>query len=413
MTLSDDRVGLLDSAVAADRNSGASRASAAAWPSPAHQAVDSPRGIADLGRYLDVAQAAAEADDLGTAYAQCSAAVGAAARWHAPPALAAALSLRSAVARQLGDLHPSAEDARRAGELLAEAGADSRSGPVLLQLARHLNTLVDLGEHAAADALLARSGLGELPDSREGVLLMFARARVHVAAGRAGNALPDLFHCGERLAAWQADRPALLPWRSEAAVALWRGGAHEAALRLAEAEVDLTRRAGTAAAYGRALRAYGVVLAGPPGLRALDESVRVFENSPRRFELAVSLVEAGTRLNELKRRPPARRLLRVALELAERCGSAELAERARRQYATSGGRPRPAAATGVSGLTRAERRAALMAAAERTNRQIAAELFLSVRTVEIHLTNAYRKLGITGRTELAAALAAPADQDTR
>jgi DNA-binding CsgD family transcriptional regulator len=410
MTLSDDRLGLLDSAVAANRKSGDSRASVAAWPIPSQQAVDCPRGIADLGRYLGVAQAAAEADDLGGAYAQCSAAVGAAARWHSPPALAAALSLRSAVARQLGDLHPSAEDARRAGELLTEVGADSHDGPVLLLLARHLNTLVDLGEHAAADALLAKAGLaGELPDSREGILLMFARARLHVAAERTGNALPDLFHCGERLAAWQADRPALLPWRSEAAVALWRGGAHEAAIRLAEAEVDLTRRTGPGAAFGRALRAYGIVLAGSPGLARLDESVRVFEHSPRRFELALSLVEAGTRLNELNRRPPARRLLRVALELAERCGSAELAERARRQYATSGGRARPAVVTGVAGLTPAERRVAMMAAAERTNRQIAEELFLSVRTVEIHLTNSYRKLGITGRTELTASFAAPAD----
>jgi DNA-binding CsgD family transcriptional regulator len=63
-------------------------------------------------------------------------------------------------------------------------------------------------------------------------------------------------------------------------------------------------------------------------------------------------------------------------------------------------------ATGVSGLTAAERRAVALAATALTNRQIAEELFLSVRTVEIHLTNAYRKLGVSRRSELAAALTA-------
>jgi DNA-binding CsgD family transcriptional regulator len=65
--------------------------------------------------------------------------------------------------------------------------------------------------------------------------------------------------------------------------------------------------------------------------------------------------------------------------------------------------------TGVSGLTASERRAVSLAASGRTNRQIAEGLFLSIRTVEIHLTNAYRKLGIARRSELAAALAAVDD----
>jgi DNA-binding CsgD family transcriptional regulator len=75
----------------------------------------------------------------------------------------------------------------------------------------------------------------------------------------------------------------------------------------------------------------------------------------------------------------------------------------------AGGRLRPLLPTGVSGLTAAERRAVVLAAAGRTNRQIAEELFLSVRTVEIHLTNAYRKLGVARRAELAAVLAGDPD----
>jgi DNA-binding CsgD family transcriptional regulator len=247
---------------------------------------------------------------------------------------------------------------------------------------------------------------GDLPDTQDGVALTFARGRLHVAAGRPGAALPDLFRCGERLAAWQADRPTVLPWRSAAATALWHSGAHEAAARLAQAEVELARDAGTTGALGASLRVHGVVLGGTCGLPALEESARVLDGSPLRFELATTLIEYGTRLNELKRRPQARRVVRAGLDLAERCGSADLVDRARAQYVVAGGRLRPALPTGVSGLTAAERRAVALAAADRTNRQIAEELFLSVRTVEIHLTNAYRKLGVARRSELAAALAA-------
>ena len=294
-----------------------------------------------------------------------------------------------------------------AGVLLDRLGADRHGGAALLLLARQVSALVDVGDHASADERLERAGLArELPDTQDGLALTFARGRLHVAAGRPGAALPDLFRCGERLAAWHADRPTVLPWRSAAATALCHSGAHEAAARLAEAEVELARDAGATGALGAALRVHGVVLGGACGLPALEESARLLDGSALRFELAATLIAYGTRLNELKRRPQARRVLRAGLELAERCGSGDLVARARAQYAVAGGRLRPALPTGVSGLTAAERRAVVLAAADRTNRQIAEELFLSVRTVEIHLTNAYRKLGVARRSELAAALAA-------
>jgi DNA-binding CsgD family transcriptional regulator len=151
----------------------------------------------------------------------------------------------------------------------------------------------------------------------------------------------------------------------------------------------------------------GTVTGGPTGLAALEDSVPLLAGSPRLLERAHCLVEHGARLNELRRRPQARRVLRVGLELAERCGSTVLVARAEAQYTMSGGRLRPQP-TGVSGLTAAERRAVTLAANGQTNRQIAEELFLSVRTVEIHLTNAYRKMGVARRSELAAALAAAA-----
>jgi DNA-binding CsgD family transcriptional regulator len=366
-----------------------------------------PAVLADLPTALRAASDLVAAERVQLAYAQCGIVIEVAQHWRVLPALAAALSLRSAVGRSLGELAGSVQDAVAAGVLLDQLGADRHGGPALLLLARHVSALVDVGDHAGADQLLERAELaGELPDTQDGLALTFARGRLHLAAGRPGAALPDLFRCGERLAAWHADRPSVLPWRSAAATALWHSGAHEAAARLAEAEVELARDAGTTGALGAALRVHGVVLTGAAGLPAMEESARVLDGSPLRLELAATLVAYGTRLNELKRRPQARRVLRAGLDLAERCGSRDLVDRARTQYAVAGGRLRPALPTGVSGLTAAERRAVALAAADRTNRQIAEELFLSVRTVEIHLTNAYRKLGVARRSELAAALAA-------
>jgi DNA-binding CsgD family transcriptional regulator len=81
-----------------------------------------------------------------------------------------------------------------------------------------------------------------------------------------------------------------------------------------------------------------------------------------------------------------------------------LVARAREELAATGRRPRRARISGPESLTPSELRVATRAAAERTNAQICQELFLSPKTVEMHLSRAYRKLEINGRGELAAAL---------
>jgi hypothetical protein len=133
----------------------------------------------------------------------------------------------------------------------------------------------------------------------------------------------------------------VLPWRSTAATILAAIGTAEAAARLVAAEVDLARRSGPASALGRALRVEGTVLDGAAGLESLDESIRVLDGSPRRYEHALALVDFGLRLNAARRRPQARRVLREGLELAEKCGSPALVARARAGYAAAGGKLRP------------------------------------------------------------------------
>jgi DNA-binding CsgD family transcriptional regulator len=100
----------------------------------------------------------------------------------------------------------------------------------------------------------------------------------------------------------------------------------------------------------------------------------------------------------------AREPLRRALDLADRCGARPLAELARDELQIAGGRPRRARLAGLDALTTNEERVAAMAAAGLSNAAIAEALFISRKTVEKHLSSAYRKLGIGAREQLGAAL---------
>jgi DNA-binding CsgD family transcriptional regulator len=102
----------------------------------------------------------------------------------------------------------------------------------------------------------------------------------------------------------------------------------------------------------------------------------------------------------------AREHLRLALDYAERHGSVLVAERAREELRLSGARLRSTFVSGAESLTPAEARIARLAAAGRSNREIASELFLTVGTVKMTLVKVFRKLDVGARGDLADALAA-------
>jgi DNA-binding NarL/FixJ family response regulator len=136
----------------------------------------------------------------------------------------------------------------------------------------------------------------------------------------------------------------------------------------------------------------------------LREAVRVLSGSAMRVEHARALLALGRRLR-LERQPTeAREPLREALAVASRCGADGLAAEARAELGAAGARPRTDALAGPEALTPSERRIAVMAAGGRTNRDIAQELFVTPKTVEVHLSAAYRKLGIASRRGLPQAL---------
>jgi DNA-binding NarL/FixJ family response regulator len=123
------------------------------------------------------------------------------------------------------------------------------------------------------------------------------------------------------------------------------------------------------------------------------------------LERAFALEALGAALRRGRMPSEAREPLRRALELADRCGAQPLAQQARAELHAAGGRPRRTALGGVQALTASERRVADPAAAGRTNKEIAQALYVTPKTVELHLSNAYRKLGIRSRRELREALA--------
>ena len=127
-------------------------------------------------------------------------------------------------------------------------------------------------------------------------------------------------------------------------------------------------------------------------------------NSPALLWRAEAYVDLGAAMRVDGQAVSAREILREGMELAHRCGATPLADRAEEELRAAGGRPRRRAGIGADALTASERRVAELAAGGASNKEIAQSLFVTLRTVELHLSNAYGKLQIRSRRELAAAL---------
>jgi DNA-binding NarL/FixJ family response regulator len=198
--------------------------------------------------------------------------------------------------------------------------------------------------------------------------------------------------------------PRWMPWRSLKGSALAMLGRREEAIALVEEEVAIAREWGTPSGLGHSLRVLGE-LKGPDGLEELEEAATLLERSDQRIERARAFAALGAELRRARRPTDAREPLRRALELAEKAGAGALAENVRSELYATGARPRTTALDGVESLTERELRVAKLAADGQTNRDIAQALYVTPKTVEVHLTNAYRKLNIGSRRELPAALA--------
>jgi DNA-binding CsgD family transcriptional regulator len=311
------------------------------------------------------------------------------------------LALRAFARNRRGRIAEAEADARLALELSAQESYD----PVEpLKLACLVDALIEQDRLAEAEELVPFAELARHdPDSTLRQPLADARARLLLLRGRAHEAREQLDAQLHWQRAWGCRNTGLTSTRALAALAARTLGDRENARTLATEELDAARAFGSPRAVGVALRTMALI-GSAPQTEYLRQSVETLETSQAQLELARSLVELGSVLRRGGTRRDAREPLRRGLDLALACGSTLTADRARSELMAAGARPRRQRATGRDALTPSERRIASMANEGLSNREIAQTLFLSLKTVEMHLGHVYGKLGVHSRAELAGAL---------
>jgi ATP/maltotriose-dependent transcriptional regulator MalT len=266
---------------------------------------------------------------------------------------------------------------------------------VEVRLARgDLSDAMTLGEEL--EPLLAGSGL--------------AAAHAHLAKGELAAALGDPEAAASHFA--EAGRlapdagPDVLPWRDGAALAHLRNGDARAAADLARENVELAQGCGSPYAMAGALRTLAAVDTGPDRVQHLLRARAVLAGTrAERLSAQIDTDLAGLLL--LSHQPDEDRALTLLRGAEDHAGRQELwplQSRVRRLLDRLGEHPRRVQTEAMAALTASEQRVARLAAEGLTNRRIAAELDVTVKAVEWHLSHVYRKLGISSRTDLGSTL---------
>ena len=313
------------------------------------------------------------------------------------------LVMRSDASLRLGEIRRAEAEARSALELFEEGSGETA---FVWGTAHLLNALVARGALDEADELLRRGIVGPSPPPTLPLgLLLTGRANLHLAQGRPTDALKDARAAGSLMSA-TISNPGCCGWRSSAALALAALDRDREARTIVEDELADARRFGSADAEGTALRTLGLVAGGGEGLEALRASVGALELAEGRLEHARSVLELGAALRRAGERAEARDVLREALDATARVGASGLADRAHEELVAAGARPRRdrRLLSGRESLTASEDRVAALAAEGLTNREIAQRLFVTIKAVQWHLRNVYRKLDVGSRGELPTAL---------
>ncbi|HXE45155.1 MAG TPA: AAA family ATPase [Conexibacter sp.] len=318
----------------------------------------------------------------------------------AAPELVGAWLLHANTAAARGDLAAAEADRRQALHIARLGGMQTLIPNLATSLAI---VLIDRG--AIREAARELEAFGEADQ----LMVWFAvpglaRGRLLLAQGRLKQAADQLLAVQRRLEEWGVDGLPYIQARLIAARALAGLGDHAQAAELAEQELVHARRWGASSPLARAYRALALTKKGPDGIALLEQAVALLETSPAILQRAEALAELGSALRRARRRAEAREPLREALQLARQCGAAALARHAHGELQAAGATVRRYVPVGVESLTASERRVAEMAASGMTNREIAQTLFLTVKTIETHLSHAYEKLGIGSRRLLPDAL---------
>jgi DNA-binding CsgD family transcriptional regulator len=259
-------------------------------------------------------------------------------------------------------------------------------------------------EGGRADAAAAMGIAGERGIAVARIHALTALGVLELSLGHAEEAAGLIRSERERLLAAGVGEPGsvrFVPDEIEALIALGRTDEAEPPLAWLEERGRTLDRASALASAARCRGLLALAVRDTAGALALfEEALRQHDRVSIPFERARTLLAQGVALRQARRRRDARVALEEARGAFAALGAALWEERAAAELGRIGGRQ-----AAVGELTPAEERVAALVAEGRTNKEVAAALFLTERTVEFHLTHAYRKLGVRSRAELARRLA--------
>jgi DNA-binding CsgD family transcriptional regulator len=242
-----------------------------------------------------------------------------------------------------------------------------------------------------------------------GLHYLHACGRYNLAVGRSEAALHAFRTCGELMQRWEMDLPGIVPWRVECAKALLQLGDQPEARRLLREALGRSPGVSTSS-RAMALRVFAATLETRQRPSVLWEAANMAEAVGDDYESAMALADLGAVYQNLGQFRRARPVMIKAAQLAKDCAAEPLYQSLSVDHLLAEPDAVEVGADGAedsaTDLSDAERKVAALAAQGYLNREIAQTLFITVSTVEQHLTRIYRKLGVTRRLDLPARLKA-------
>ncbi|WP_031170323.1 helix-turn-helix transcriptional regulator [Streptosporangium roseum] len=315
----------------------------------------------------------------------------------APSRQARLAAIRAEIAVRQGDMPGAEHHARAALDIIPLSSWGVAAGGPLSSL---ILALTAMGRHDAVHEYLDQPVPDAMFRTRYGLHYLHARGRYSLATGHPALALRDFQRCGELMGGWELDVPGLVAWRTDAAEACLRLGRPEQARQLAEEQL---RRCGPATPrpHGIAMRLMAATGNARQRTTLLRQAVELLQSAGDRYELSRALSDLVKVYQDLGEYRRAGMIAGRAQAVARECGVGSVSRAIPRDG--NGGAATPPAEPGAV-LSDAERRVAVLAAAGYTNREIAGKLYITISTVEQHLTRTYRKLNITRRADLPSSL---------
>jgi DNA-binding CsgD family transcriptional regulator len=249
-------------------------------------------------------------------------------------------------------------------------------------------------------------------DDASGLLVATAYASaalglLELGRGNAEAAIAALAPVERIVREGEVGEPWLVQWAPDLIEACSHAGRPDRAAQVLD-EFELQAAAtGRVSALAAAARCRGILAPDDAFEECFVAAIELHERVPTPFERARTELAWGERLRRTRRRTEARERLTGALLVFDRLGATPWAERARGELRASGQSVLTPQQRAEDALTPQELQVAAIVAGGATNKEAAAALFLSVKTIEFHLGNVYRKLGIRSRTELARLVDAP------